>query len=95
MLKRIPHTVVGRRDRALLLIGFAAAMRRSEFVALDVADIERVDHGLVVQVRRSKTDQEGEGHEIAIPRGSKLKPIEPLDSEGFPYEPFCGCAEDC
>lgn len=64
------------RDRALLLLGFAAAMRRSELVALDVADLEFVERGLIVHVRRSKTDQEAAGAEIAVPHGSKLKPVE-------------------
>jgi integrase len=58
--------VVGERlseigDRALLLIGFAGAFRRSELVALDVEDVEEVPEGLRVTIRRSKTDQEGQG----------------------------------
>ena len=59
MVKALPDSLLGRRDRALLLIGFAAALRRSELVALDVADIERQPEGILVHVRRSKTDQEG------------------------------------
>jgi site-specific recombinase XerD len=51
----------GLRDRALLALGFAEAFRRSELVALDVADIEWMDAGLTVTIRRSKTDQEGQG----------------------------------
>jgi site-specific recombinase XerC len=47
------------RDRALLLVGFAGAFRRSELAALDVADLSFRAEGLVVTVRRSKTDQEG------------------------------------
>lgn len=58
-----------RRDKALLLIGFAAALRRSELVALTVADIQQVRQGVIVHVRRSKTDQEGEGRQIAVPLG--------------------------
>jgi integrase len=57
------------RDRAILLIGFAAALRRSELVALDVADVEHVRRGIVLHVRCSKTDQDGHGHKIAIPYG--------------------------
>ena len=45
------------RDRALLLLGFSIAARRSELVALDVADIVKNEHGLMVRIRRSKTDQ--------------------------------------
>lgn len=58
------------RDRALLLLGFAGAFRRSELVALNVEDIEFKRNGLVVTIRRSKTDQEGAGRKIAIPNGT-------------------------
>src|SRR5205814_793616 len=47
------------RERALLLLGFAGAFRRSELVSLDVEDLEFSRAGLVVRLRRSKTDQEG------------------------------------
>jgi integrase len=57
----------GRRDRALLLIGWGAALRRSEIVALDFADVAIVDEGLVVYVRRSKVDQLGRGQAVGIP----------------------------
>jgi|SRR5665213_3245714 len=63
--------LLGLRDRALLLVGFAGAFRRSELVALDVADVAFTDDGLVVTIRRSKTDQEGEGRKIGIPFGSR------------------------
>jgi len=59
-----------RRDRALLLIGFAGALRRSELVALDAGDVERTDDGLIVTVRRSKTDQEARGRKLGIPHGA-------------------------
>jgi integrase len=62
--------LVDVRDRALLLMGFAGALRRSELVALACADIEWVEGGLVVTIRKSKTDQEGRGAEIGIPYGS-------------------------
>jgi integrase len=57
------------RDRALLLLGFAAALRRSELAALDVADLEFTDEGLVLTVQRSKTDQEQVGRQIGVPYG--------------------------
>ena len=63
-----PATFQGRRDRALLLLGFAGAMRRSELVALDVAHLKLSDAGFVVTIAKSKTDQEGQGQTIAIPR---------------------------
>ncbi len=59
----------GVRDRALILLGFAAALRRSELAALDCADIEFVREGMVVHLRRSKTDQIAEGRKIGIPWG--------------------------
>ncbi len=62
-------TLAGARDRALLLLGFAGAFRRSELVSLDVDDLEETADGLRVQLRRSKTDQEGEGREVGIPFG--------------------------
>jgi integrase len=60
----------GRRDRALLLLGFAGALRRSELVGLDVADVTEGTDGLKVHLRRSKTDQEGAGRSVGIPFGS-------------------------
>jgi integrase len=60
------------RDRALLLLGFAGALRRSELVALDVADVVEDDHGLRLRIRRSKTDQDGAGVLRGLPYGSHL-----------------------
>jgi site-specific recombinase XerD len=75
MLACIPaDTLAGLRDRALLLLGFAAALRRSELIALTVADLEWVEDGLRLRIARSKTDQEGAGAVIAIPTGHKLRP---------------------
>lgn len=71
----------GTRDRALLLIGFAGALRRSELVALNVADIEHVRRGIVLYLRHSKTDQDGEGQKIAIPFGrTRWCPVAALDA---------------
>jgi integrase len=70
LFKRVPDTLRGKRDRALLALGFAAALRRSELVGIDVADLERVDGGLFVHLGKTKTDQEGK----SLPsrgRGSK------------------------
>lgn len=61
-----PHT---SRDRALLLLGFAGAFRRSELVALNVEDLQFSSAGVAVTVRRSKTDQEGQGITKDIPLG--------------------------
>jgi integrase len=57
----------GRRDRALLLLGFSGAFRRSELAALDLDDLAFDDRGLAVTVRSSKTDQEGQGRQVAVP----------------------------
>jgi integrase len=67
----LPATVRGQRDKALLLLGFAGAFRRSELVALDVADLETGSEGLTVRLRRSKTDQEGQGSKVGVPFGRK------------------------
>ncbi len=58
---------IGLRNRALLLVGFAGAFRRSELVGLDAGDLERVYEGFVVRLRRSKADQEAEGRKIGLP----------------------------
>ncbi|MGH2689686.1 MAG: site-specific integrase, partial [Actinomycetota bacterium] len=70
MVDALPAGLGGLRDRALLLVGFAGALRRSELVALDVADVSERDEGLVIVLRRSKTDHEGAGREVGLPYGS-------------------------
>lgn len=65
----------GLRDRALLLLGFAGAFRRSELVALDCEDIEETESGFRIIIRHSKTDQEGAGATIAVVRGSVACPV--------------------
>ena len=69
MVKAIPDNRIGLRDRAILLIGFSGAFRRSELVALDCKDLSETIDGLTIVIRRSKTDQESEGRKVAIPRG--------------------------
>ena len=76
MAERAGADIKGRRDRALLLLGFAGAFRRSELMALDIADLQFCDGGLRVIIRKSKTDQEGHGTTIAIARGSAACPVE-------------------
>jgi len=87
-----PAGLKGLRDRALLLLGFAGAFRRSELVALDVADLAETESGLLVTIRRSKTDQEGEGVTIAIARGDVTCPAhalrEWLDAAGIEKGPI-------
>jgi len=70
--------LIGKRDRALLLLGFAIAARRSELVSLDVSDIEFCPEGLRVRIRKSKTDQEGIGAVVALCHGSIACPVAAL-----------------
>ena len=58
------------RDRALLLLGFAGGFRRGELAALEVDDLQFREEGLVVLVRRGKTDPEGAGRKVGIPFGA-------------------------
>jgi integrase len=68
------------RDRALLLIGFAGAFRRSELSAVDCKWIERTASGLIITVPRSKTDQEGHSRQVAIPSGrTAICPVKALE----------------
>lgn len=57
----------GTRDRALVLLGFAAAFRRSELVSLNVEDLAWSERGLAVRLRKSKTDQEQASRIVAVP----------------------------
>jgi site-specific recombinase XerD len=66
------------RNRAIILLGFAGAFRRSELVALNVEDLEETAKGMLVTLRRSKTDQEGVGRRVAIPRGEIACPVAAL-----------------
>ena len=65
-----PGTIIGVRDRAIILLGFAGMLRRSEIAALLVGDVATSDEGLTVTVRRSKTDKEAAGAVVAVPYGS-------------------------
>jgi site-specific recombinase XerD len=92
MVATAPEGLAGLRDRALLLLGFAGAFRRSELVALDVADLEENETGLLVTIRGSKTDQERQGATIAIARGDIACPVkalrEWLDAAGIEAGPL-------
>jgi integrase len=74
----LPDNMLGKRDRALLLVGFASAMRRSELSNLVVGDqqghhVSFTDNGLLIELWRSKSDQEGQGIIIGIPFGSRVQ----------------------
>lgn len=70
IVRTLPNTLRGTRDHALLLLGFAGAFRRSELVSILIEDIEETEDGLSITIRRSKTDQMGEGQLVGIPYGS-------------------------
>ena len=77
-MRSLPTDLSGVRDKALLLLGFAGAFRRSELVALDASDIEWTPEGCRVTVRRSKGDQEGLGQQVAIVKGVVACPVTAL-----------------
>lgn len=78
MIATCPDTMIGLRDKALLLIGFAGAFRRSELVGLTLNDIDRTPEGLKITIRKSKTDQEGKGQTIAILNGTRFRVVDIL-----------------
>ena len=80
-LDAMGDTLKDSRDRALLLIGFAGGFRRSELVGIDRSDIEPVRQGMIVHLRRSKTDQTGAGRKVGIPNGrTRYCPVAALES---------------
>lgn len=81
LLSHCPDTIKGKRDAALLLLGFCGALRRSELVAVKLADLEFNSQGLVLTIVRSKVDQEGYGRKVGIPNGrGKICPVRSLHS---------------
>lgn len=72
-------TPAGARDRALLLLGFSGAFRRSELVAIKIDDLKKEERGLIVNIKRSKTDQEGAGSSVAIIQADHYCPIKAMD----------------
>ncbi|WP_062454386.1 tyrosine-type recombinase/integrase, partial [Gluconobacter oxydans] len=76
MLDIQPDTLIGRRNRALLALGFAGALRRSELAMLDVGDLVPQEGGALLAVRRSKTDTDGAGQTIGILNGSTIRALE-------------------
>lgn len=72
------HVIQAARDRCLLLFGVCGAFRGDDLGALELGDVETTDRGLRVTLRRSKTDQQGDGHTRALlPQGRRhLCPVE-------------------
>ena len=64
-----PGDLAGLRDRALFLVGLAGAFRRAELVGIDVAHLRFTGSGVTIHLQHSKTDQAGEGADVALPRG--------------------------
>ena len=77
-----PADLAGLRDRALFLVGLAGAFRRSELVGIDVEHLRFENDSVIVRIPRSKTDQAGEGAEVALPRtrGEDTCPIAALEA---------------
>jgi integrase len=78
MISALPPDLAGTRDRALLLVGFGAALRRSELSALRVEHLAWHARGVVVLVARSKTDQLGAG--VEVPIHAAPGPLCPVDA---------------
>lgn len=65
----LPKTILGHRDKALILLGYAAALRESELVALTFEDVTFCNEGMKITIRRSKTDPNGTGSLIGVASG--------------------------
>jgi site-specific recombinase XerD len=77
-----PETNRGIRDRAILVLGFASTLQRSELAALQLSDVCFRQEGLAVLVRRSKTDQEGKGRPVGVWAGQRVStdPVRTLNA---------------
>lgn len=62
-------TPIGIRDAAIILLGYASALRRGELVGLTLTDVEPKPAGLLLHVRQSKTDRDGHGQQVAVAHG--------------------------
>jgi integrase len=81
-IRRIMRGIPADRlqDRAVMLIGFGSAMRRSELIALDVEDLEFSPEDVTITIRRSKTDKTGKGEHVAVARsGTDMCPVAALE----------------
>jgi integrase len=79
-LKAIPDTLPGLRDRALILVGFAAALRPSELARLDIAALTRHEDGIALFLPWRKNDQEAHGTTVWLPTGqTDLCPVTALE----------------
>lgn len=91
MLAHVPDTPKGCRDRALLLLGFCGALRRSELVAIKFDDLSFTTQGVVLTIPRSKTDQTGQGRKVGIPHGrGRICPVNALNAWLTHLQPASG-----
>jgi integrase len=70
LLDVLEGPIMAARDKALLLVGFAGGLRRSELAALELKNLKWHRKGVTIYIVRSKTDQEGEGREVELPLGT-------------------------
>lgn len=75
MISRCDETMAGVRDSAILALGWCSAMRRSELSALNCGDLQFTENGIIITIKRSKTDQTGHGEHVAIPRSKNICPV--------------------
>ena len=96
MIEHTPDTLIGYRDAAILAVGFAAALRRSEICAIKIEDLDiRTDQSaMTIIIPRSKTDQGGAGQVVHVPNGQHIRPVHRLlawcsragISDGYVYQ---------
>ena len=84
IIRHCPKTPIGLRDKALLLVGFVTALRRSELVSLKWSDIDIQGKTAVVHIRKSKTDQTAKGQTVTIMASNRVKscPLKALENWG-------------
>jgi len=76
MLRSCSNTLFGLRDSAIISLGFAAALRRSELCDLTIRDVNFISPDrMMITIRQSKTDQQGKGQRIAVLEGKSIRPI--------------------
>ena len=86
MLRATPNSLIGKRDAAVIAVGFAGALRRSEICNLTVEDVQFLDsednreERMILTIRQSKTDQAGKGQKVPVLDGRGIRPINQLRS---------------
>lgn len=78
ILQHVPDTLKGLRDRAMLALCFAGALRRSEVAALRLDDITFSERGVTICIRKAKTDFQGRGAHVGVPHGGTLQVVSAL-----------------